>query len=53
MKANYRVIVYSEFTKRDRTIKLYQMDLEDLADWLRTFNQTKGLIIRRIINNDI
>jgi hypothetical protein len=50
MKANYRVRLYSEFTKRSRTIKLYQMDFGQLAEWMKTFEQTKGLVIKKIIN---
>lgn len=34
MKANYSVRLYSEFTKRSRTIKLYQMDFGQLAEWI-------------------
>lgn len=41
MKANYRIRLYSEFTKRSRTIKLYQMDFGQLAEWMKTFEQTK------------
>jgi hypothetical protein len=37
MKANYGFRLYSEFTKRNRTIKLYQMDFGQLAEWMKTF----------------
>lgn len=37
MKANYSVRLYSEFTKRSRTIKLYQMDFGQLTEWMKTF----------------
>lgn len=50
MKANYRVRLYSEFTKRSRTIKLHQMDFGQLAEWMKTFEQTEGLVIKKIIN---
>ena len=53
MKTNYKVTVYSEFTKRNRTIKLYQMDFGQLAEWVKTFEQTKGLVIKKIINTTI
>lgn len=43
MKANYRVTVYSDFTKRNRTVKLYQMDFGQLAEWMKTFEQKKDL----------
>lgn len=53
MKANYRVTVYSDFTKRNRTVKLYQMDFSQLAEWVKTFEQTKGLVIKKIVNTSI
>lgn len=53
MKANYRVTVYSDFTKRNRTVKLYQMDFGQLAEWVKTFEQTKGLVIKKIVNTNI
>lgn len=53
MKANYRVTVYSDFTKRNRTVKLYQMDFGQLAEWVKTLEQTKGVAIKKIVNTSI
>lgn len=50
MKADYHAVVYNRSTKRYKLINLSDMDLIQLAEWIKAFEHVKDFEIANIVN---